>query len=195
MDETDEPSLEQVQVPMDAETARRAIENGWQPGDSLRDAEIKANARQGGLLALAGVPRPDGDPSDELDSGSGAAGDGAPRGWVASGRALGNGSNVERAGINASAGPANKQSSTGMSDKNLTVSQGTAASSADTGYAVRAPGVGGSERWGDDPSLKRIPNSDDRVKKWLDEANVSDLGPMVYLMNARNVYVSRPTES
>jgi hypothetical protein len=59
MNESDELPLEQAQAPMDAETAGRAIENGWEPGDSLRDAEIKANARPGGLLALAGVPPPD----------------------------------------------------------------------------------------------------------------------------------------
>jgi hypothetical protein len=70
MDETDELPPDQAQAPMDAETARRAIENGWEPGDSLRDAEIKANARQGGLLALAGVPRPDVDLNDISGLGS-----------------------------------------------------------------------------------------------------------------------------
>jgi len=47
MDEIAGLPEEQEQAPMDEEAAGRAVDNGWEPGDSLKDAETKADVGSG----------------------------------------------------------------------------------------------------------------------------------------------------
>ena len=46
----------------------------------------------------------------------------------------------------------------------------------------------GLDRWGSDPSMKAIPNSNEAVCSWLSHAQSSGSDPYQYLFDARNVY-------